>query len=49
MEVKVAKDAIDLSIVTRHGKAMLTFYRNGLGCEHEGDIAMEHVGIGASI
>jgi catechol 2,3-dioxygenase-like lactoylglutathione lyase family enzyme len=45
MAVKVAKDAIDLGIVTTHGEAMLAFYRDVLGFEHEGDIAMEHVGI----
>ena len=45
MGVKVAKDAIDLGIVTTNGEAMLAFYRDVLGFEHEGDIAMEHVGI----
>jgi catechol 2,3-dioxygenase-like lactoylglutathione lyase family enzyme len=45
MGVKVAKDAIDLGIVTTNGEAMLAFYRDVLGFEHEGDLAMEHVGI----
>jgi glyoxylase I family protein len=45
MGVKVAKDAIDLGIVTTNGEAMLAFYRDVLGFKHEGDIAMEHVGI----
>jgi catechol 2,3-dioxygenase-like lactoylglutathione lyase family enzyme len=45
MGVKVAKDAIDLGIVTTNGDAMLTFYRDVLGFRHEGDIKMEHVGI----
>lgn len=45
MGVKVAKEAIDLGIVTTNGEAMLTFYRDVLGFKHEGDIAMEHVGI----
>ena len=45
MGVKVAKDAIDLGIVTTNGPAMLVFYRDVLGFVHEGDIAMEHVGI----
>ena len=45
MGVKVAKDAIDLGIVTTNGDAMLSFYRDVLGFKHEGDIAMEHVGI----
>ena len=45
MGVKVAKDAIDLGIVTTNGEAMLAFYRDVLGFAHEGDIAMEHVGI----
>ncbi len=45
MGVKVAKDAIDLGIVTTNGDAMLNFYRDVLGFEHEGDISMEHVGI----
>jgi predicted enzyme related to lactoylglutathione lyase len=43
--VKVAKDAIDLGIVTTNGLAMLAFYRDVLGFVHEGDITMEHVGI----
>lgn len=45
MGAKVAKNAIDLGIVTTNGDAMLTFYRDVLGFRHEGDIAMEHVGI----
>jgi glyoxylase I family protein len=45
MGVNVAKDAIDLGIVTTNGEAMLAFYRDVLGFKHEGDIAMEHVGI----
>ena len=45
MGVKVAKDAIDLGIVTTNGDAMLAFYRDVCGFKHEGDIAMEHVGI----
>jgi predicted enzyme related to lactoylglutathione lyase len=45
MGVKVAKAAIDLGIVATNGEAMLAFYRDVLGCEHEGDITMEHVGI----
>jgi hypothetical protein len=45
MGVQVAKDAIDLGIVTTNGPAMLAFYRDVLGFVHEGDIAMEHVGI----
>ena len=45
MGVKVAKDAIDLGIVTTNGEAMLAFYRDVLGLVHQGDIAMEHVGI----
>lgn len=45
MGVKIAKDAIDLGIVTTNGDAMLAFYRDVLGFKHEGDIAMEHVGI----
>jgi len=43
--VEVAKEAIDLGIVTTNGDAMLTFYRDVLGFKHEGDISMEHVGI----
>ena len=45
MGVKVAKDAIDLGIVTTNGDAMLSFYRDVLGFKHEGDITMEQVGI----
>lgn len=35
MGVNVAKDAIDLGIVTTNGNAMLTFYRNVLGFRRE--------------
>ncbi len=45
MGVRVAKDAIDLGIVTTNGDAMLTFYRDVLGFEHEGDITLENAGI----
>lgn len=45
MGAEVAKEAIDLGIVTTNGEAMLTFYRDVLGFKHEGDISMEHVGI----
>ena len=34
MGVKVAKDAIDLGIVTTNGPAMLAFYRDVLGFVH---------------
>ena len=49
MGVKVAKDAIDLGSVTTHGPAMVAFYCDGLGLVHEGDIAMEHVGIAGRV
>jgi hypothetical protein len=49
MGVKVAKDAIDLGIVTTNGPVMPAFYRDVLGFVHEGDIAMEHVGIAARV
>ena len=45
MGANPAKEAIDLGIVTNNGDAMLTFYRDVLGFEHEGDIEMEAVGI----
>jgi predicted enzyme related to lactoylglutathione lyase len=45
MGVKVAKEAIDLGIVTTNGDAMLTFYRDVLGFRHEGDISLEQAGI----
>ena len=45
MGAKVGKEAIDLGIVTTNGDAMLAFYRDVLGFEHEGDIALEKVGI----
>jgi len=45
MGVQLAKDAIDLGIVTTNGPAMLAFYRDVMGFVHEGDLAMEHVGI----
>jgi len=49
MGVKVAKEAINLGIVTAPGPAMLALYRDVLGFVHEGDIAMEHVGIAAHV
>ena len=45
MGVRVTKEAVDLGIVTTNGDAMLTFYRDVLGFKHEGDIALENVGI----
>jgi catechol 2,3-dioxygenase-like lactoylglutathione lyase family enzyme len=45
MGAKAGKEAIDLGIVTTNGDAMVTFYRDVLGFEHEGDINMEQVGI----
>ena len=45
MGVKVAKEAIDLGIVTTNGAAMLIFYRDVLGFEHDGDITLENAGI----
>lgn len=45
MGAKPAKEAIDLGIVTNNGDAMLHFYRDVLGFEHEGDLNMEAVGI----
>ncbi len=40
MPVALSKDAIDLGIVTTNGAAMLGFYRDTLGLEHEGDMPM---------
>ena len=37
MGVQLAKQAIDLGIVTRNGEAMLGFYRDLLGFRHEAD------------
>jgi glyoxylase I family protein len=40
MPVKLTKGAIDLGIVVKDGPAALAFYRDLLGFEHEGDMAM---------
>ena len=47
MGAKLAKESIDLAIVTTNGPAMLAFYRDVLGLVHEGDITkqLEHAGI----
>ena len=45
MGVKVVKEAIDLGIVTTNGDEMLAFYRDVLGFKHEGDVALEKIGI----
>jgi catechol 2,3-dioxygenase-like lactoylglutathione lyase family enzyme len=40
MGMKVAKDSIDLGIVTTNGPAMLAFYRDVLGLKPEGELKM---------
>ncbi len=40
MPIALTKDSIDLGIVTTDGDRMLTFYRDTLGFEHEGDMPM---------
>lgn len=38
MGVELTKEGVDLGIVTNNGEAMMTFYRDTLGFDHEGDI-----------
>ena len=45
MGVKIAKEAIDLGIVTTNGDEMLKFYRDVLGFRDDGDISAEQIGI----
>ena len=45
MPVQLAKQAIDLGIVTRNGPEMLAFYRDLLGFRHEADTPFGPTGI----
>jgi glyoxylase I family protein len=45
MGVKPAKDSIDLGIVTANPEAMIAFYRDVLGFEDQGDLAMPGGGL----
>jgi len=38
--VQVSKDSIDLGIVVTDGKAAVAFYRDGVGLEWEGELAL---------
>ena len=40
MPMELAKDSIDLGIVTRNPDAMLSFYRDVVGFEFQGEMAM---------
>lgn len=40
MAIELTKDSIDLGIVTRNPQPMLTFYRDTLGFEHQGEMPM---------
>jgi len=40
MTLSIVKDSIDLGIVTKEAEKMLTFYRDTLGLEPEGEIPM---------
>ena len=40
MTIELTKDSVDLGIVTRNPDAMLTFYRDTLGLEFEGEMQM---------
>ncbi len=40
MGIALTKDSIDLGIVTRNPQAMLAFYRDVLGFEHQGEMPM---------
>jgi glyoxylase I family protein len=45
MAAIVGKEGFDLGISTTDGERLLAFYRDVIGFEHEGDIAMEALGI----
>jgi catechol 2,3-dioxygenase-like lactoylglutathione lyase family enzyme len=45
MGIKIAKDSIDLGIITSNGPAMLAFYRDVLGLAHHGDMPMPAGGL----
>jgi len=45
MGVKTTKDSVDLGIITTNGPAMLAFYRDVLGLEHQGDMPMPTGGL----
>ena len=38
--IQVTKESVDIGVVVRDGEAMLRFYRDTLGLEHEGDLPM---------
>jgi predicted enzyme related to lactoylglutathione lyase len=40
MGIKLVKQAIDLGIVTTNGEAMLAFYRDLIGLDYKGEMAM---------
>lgn len=40
MGVELTKDSIDLGVVTRNPEAMLGFYRDVLGFDHQGEMPM---------
>lgn len=40
MSVELTKDSIDLGVVTRNPEAMLGFYRDVLGFDHQGEMPM---------
>ena len=40
MTIELTKDSVDLGIVTRNPDAMLSFYRDTLGLEFEGEMQM---------
>ena len=40
MTLQITKPGIDLGIVTTNGDAMLAFYRDVLGLDHQGDMPM---------
>lgn len=44
--IELSKDSIDLGIVIRDSEASLRFYRDTLGLEHVGDMAMPLTGNG---
>ena len=45
MGVALTKDSIDLGIVTKNGAAMLAFYRDVIGLNHQGDMPMPGGGV----
>ena len=40
MPIEITKDSIDLGLITKNADALLTFYRDTLGLEQDGEVQM---------